>query len=519
MSTGGYGGLDVNNNAMGQALQDMSAAIGESASLYAQATTQVTTLAQNVATENISQIQKQGSASEAVLSPFQAAGTSTVGTLSNLLGINGTQAQQQAVASTSQAATQAGQQADFNALNSMFGTNFQSSAPVNQPIPPTATPMTTANGGLAENPAYTNWVENNTLTDGGKNVDSNIIGGLGPAPVQNVAGPNAAAITAANNQAQSQYQSQLNAYNNPTPPPSQAANQQTLMNGLTGGNANQILNSALGGSNAANITSNMNASLGGNANALLNQAAGGNVNAAPGVNANNTLNDLTSGANNALSGYLNTLDSYGTKSLQNSAAANGMLNSGATMQSIYNMGQTNSAQYLQPYINGGISLANTNMQDAASMYNQGQSSASTLAGQTQGVAGSIYNQGLSNLGSVTGDIVNGTTSTNNNAANAQVTGLTNTLNTGAQTANTQAGVLGQLGSAISQQNTNMADTTSNAILSNAQNQSNALLSNAQLQFAAAQMPGVGASNSSPGSVGVMAGGDGLLAGLGMMAGI
>src|SRR5678809_575997 len=128
----GYGGIDVENTAMGQAMQRMSEAIGQSAQLYSEATTKVTDLAKEISDKNIAYLQQTGTQSQQVLAPFQIAGQLGTGQLENLLGVNGSAAQQQSMTNVMQSAGNAGMSLNFSALNQMLGTNFS--------IPPTTNP-------------------------------------------------------------------------------------------------------------------------------------------------------------------------------------------------------------------------------------------------------------------------------------------------------------------------------------------------------------------------------------------
>src|SRR5678810_1432562 len=82
------------------------------------------------------------------------------------------------------------------------------------------------------------------------------------------------------------------------------------------------------------------------------------------------------------------------------------------------MGQANAAQFIQPFINSGVSAANAQ----------------------QGNLSSIYNQSLNTTGQLAGNVMSGNTALSGNALSGNVGGLNSMLNTGTQAANTQAGV-------------------------------------------------------------------------------
>lgn len=439
----GFGGLQFGSDIdVAGALQGISQAIGNSASIYQQATTQVSDLAKQIADMNINYLQQTAQQSQNVLAPFQQAGASGITALQNLLGVNGTAAQQQAASSIIGASTGAVQQANINALNAIFGGGFGNNIP--QPQTPAAqAPTQPQQGQLTQqwNAAQQALGQAQQAAQANPN-DPQAQQALQVASQnwQQLQQPGNMAAMAAESQqygqAQAQYQQQLAQYQQ------QQAQQQSGVQPTTGPYSQTPFSNLLNTSPeqyAQNLTQT-------------------------GINLAQSATDAFTN-NTIVQQSLAAMNKLGQQATQNSAAARGMLNSGNTMAELYNQGQAIAGQYLLPQI---TSLSNNIMGNVNS-------------------AGNAQLQGQQQLANTTiGNMMGANTAVANNAMNSQISGLSGLLGSGLSAAQTQAGVLGNLGSSVAQQNTNMANTQSNAILSNAQQQSNALMSNAQLQLSAAQ---------------------------------
>lgn len=452
----GFGGLQFGSDIdIAGALQGISSAIGNSAQIYQQATTQVTDLAKQIASMNIDYLKQTSAQSQQLLAPFQAAGASGITALQNLLGVNGTAAQQQAASGIISSSTGAVQQANINTLNALFGGGFGNSiTQQQQPTVNAPTQPTTTNPNIQRNLLQQNYQQAQQAFNANPNDPTAQQAYQSAAAAwQGANTPDAlAAYTTANqqfNQQNNTYQQQLQQYNQ------QLQQQQQSVSPQSGPFSSTPFSNLLQTSPeqyAQNLTQT-------------------------GINlAQNATNAYTN--NTIVQQSLAAMNKLGQQATQNSAAARGMLNSGNTMAELYNQGQAIAGQYLLPQI---TSLSNSIMGNVNSAGN------TQLQGQ-QGLANSTLN-----------NMLGANTSIANNSMNSQVSGLSGLLGTGLSSAQTQAGVLGQLGSSVAQQNTNSANTQSNAILSNAQQQSNALMANAQLQLSAAQ------ANLRPSSDGMLGG--------------
>ena len=435
----GFGGLQFGEDVdIAGALQGISSAIGQSAQIYSQATTQVSDLAKEIANMNIDYLKQTSQQSQQLLAPFQQAGASGISALQNLLGVNGVAAQQQAAQGIIGASTGAVQQSNINVLNSLFGGGF---GPVagNQQIaaqaptaPSMANPMNSYNQAkstlqAAQQAAQQN--PNNPQAQQALQQASQQWQTLNtPEALSSLVGSNQAF-----NQANNQYQQQLSAFNQ----------QQSQMGGQQ--------QAGTGSSPFANLLNRTPEQYAQG----LTQTGIGLAESATDAFRNNTIVQQS----------LNAMNQLGGQAVQNSAAARGMLNSGNTLSELYNQGQAIAGQYLIPQI---TSLSNNIIGNVGSAGN-------AMLSAQQGLAGGI-----------TSSMLGANTSMAQNAMGNQLSGLQGLVGQGLNSAQTQAGVLTGLGGAVAGQNTNMANTQSNAILSNAQQQANALQSNAQLQLSAAQ---------------------------------
>lgn len=550
MSTGGitnyfnssdYGNMsfgNTSNSDLDSALQGISQAIGNSAEIYQEATNQVSNIAQQVATTNINYLQTTGTQSQAVLAPFQAAGAQSQTQLNNLMGVNGTAAQQSALSSIMSSANGVNS-SNMNILNQLFGGSTVSAAAQatgNPQIQQAAQTSTQAQANAAAqqfagtNPAAQQVINSfGTNSTAATNIMNGLAQGMSPAQIMQTYGnqsgmssqlisqvqqavaqnptlstqlsQTAGALTGGTAQASSSAMQQYQTYVNDGVSPTQAMAQ----SGVT---AAQVAAAQAPQPQQATAQPATTSTTGANYAGNMLQQLTGTSNA--GQYASNLINGLTSGANSAVNNFtnnavvqnsMNALDQYGQQSVQNSAAANGMLNSGNTLMNLYNMGSGLAGQYLVPQISA----------TANNVLDQGITSANNFVSSGVGADTSLAN---SLIGANT--TASDTALTNASSALGQSAAL------GQNAATTQAGVLSNLGSSVAQQNTNTANTQSNAILSNANAQSNALLQNAQLQYLTQSLTPASSGGGLGQAAGAIGGGiasQGLLAGVGAMFGI
>jgi hypothetical protein len=344
------------NSQITDAMNGIIGAIDTAAGEYGAATQKVTQMAQNIDAENVSYLQQTGTQAQQIMQPYITMGQQGAGTLDNVLGVNGSGAQQSAIQSMISSGNMTSQ--NMQTLSSIFGNS--------------------------------------------------------------------------------------------------------------GGNPfSSVMQNLTGMANYGQATSNI---LNANPVDYANQLTQAGVN-----NAQNATNALSN--NSVVQQELGQMTSLGQRATQNSAAANGMLNSGNTLSALYNQGEATAGQYLLPQM---TSLANTVMGNTNSAGN-------AMLGQQGSLANQIVGSGTSLANQLANTMVTSNTGMAQNILSNTTSGLSSLAATGQQAAGTSASVLGNLGAAVTGQNSQMANTISNATMANAQNMGNAAIAGAQMQLQLAQM--------------------------------